>query len=365
MSDWAPERLWHGGQPGAGLRVAVAGASHWHLPRHAQHLREAGAGIVAVYDPEAAVAERWAHDLGCRAVRALEEIADTVRPDLVLALGRVADMAAQARLFLEAGLALMAEKPLGLDPDEVAAVASLAAARGGWVSVALVQRYDPLWGLLDRLRDGGRLGAIAHAHVRIINGPPQRYAAWGSAWMLDPAVAGGGALLNLGIHGMDYFRHLAGDTDAVHVSGAATTHRAHRQRIEDFGAATLRSGSGIVGTIEAGYTYPDAAAGMTRSGDNEIRIGASGAYLVARDADVVLVTAAGEEALPGARAGDRYRDWTFDSLARFRAGRPPAADASDCLAAVRLVFEAYRMAGADLSAQSARRSMEAGASPAG
>ena len=65
----------------------------------------------------------------------------------------------------------------------------------------------------------------------------------------------------------------------------------------------LRSPGGVVGTVEAGYTYPDASAGMTRSGDNEVRVGASGAYLIARDADVWRVTAAGEEVLPGARGG--------------------------------------------------------------
>ncbi|HEX2516376.1 MAG TPA: hypothetical protein VH257_16845, partial [Chloroflexota bacterium] len=95
----------------------------------------------------------------------------------------------------------------------------------------------------------------------------------------------------------------------------------------------------------AGYTYPDASAGMTRSGDNEVRVGASGAYLIARDADVWRVTAGGEEVLSGARGGDRYRDWVFDSLARLRAGRPPLVGVEDCLAAVQVLDGAYAAAG--------------------
>ena len=339
---WAPESVVREGQPGAGLRVAVAGASHWHLPRHVQHLREAGATFVAVSDPDPAVAARWAGDLGAEPVADAEAIV-RARPDVVLALGRVADMARQARVFVEAGLPLLAEKPLGLSPDEVAPLAALAEAKRDWVSVALVQRYDPLWALLDRLTDEGALGTLSHAHVRIINGPPQRYTAWGSGWMLDPATAGGGALLNLGIHGMDYVRHLAGEP--LRVAGAAMSRRAHRLPIEDFGAATLLSASGLVGTVEAGYTYPDAAAGMTRNGDNETRIAATGAYLIGRDADAWLVTPQrGEEALPGGRSGDRYRDWIFDSLARLRRGQPPLAGVQDCLEAVRLVFAAYALA---------------------
>ncbi|MGH2351046.1 MAG: Gfo/Idh/MocA family protein [Chloroflexota bacterium] len=343
-ANWAPSSVVRDGEPGRGLRVAIAGASHWHLPRHAQHLREAGALLVAVSDPDLSVAARQAEELGCPAVPDAAAIAGEVRPDLVLALGRVCDMAEQARVLVGAGLPLLAEKPLGLNGQEVSTLAALARARDAWISVALVQRYDPLWALLDRLRDAGQLGSVTHLHVRTINGPPQRYAAWGSGWMLRPATAGGGALLNLGIHGADSFLHLA--EEPAEVAGAAITSRAYNQEVEDFGAMTLRSGSGLVGAIEAGYTYPDATAGMTRSGDNEVRIGASQVYLIARDADVAQVTAeAGEQSLGGLRGGDRYRDWMFDSLARYRSGQPPLAGIDDCLAAVRLIDEAYAKAG--------------------
>jgi predicted dehydrogenase len=332
--------------------VAIAGASHWHLPRHAQYLREAGASFVAVSDPDPTVAARWADELSCRAVPDTAGIVAS-RPDLVLALGPVSAMSAQAVELADAGLPMLAEKPLGLRGDEVAAVARAVRARGTWLSVALVQRYDPLWGILDALRAEGRLGAVAHLHARIVNGPPQRYAAWGSGWMLDPRTAGGGALLNLGIHGVDTFLHLTGTAgtagtpgdEAVQVAGAAIGSRAHEQAIEDFGAVVLRTPSGIVGTVEAAYTYPDASAGMTRAGDNEVRLGTSSVYLIARDADVWQVTGQGEEARLGARAGDRYRDWAFDSLARFRAGQPSLAGIEDCLAAVHTLDRAYDAAG--------------------
>jgi predicted dehydrogenase len=323
------------------MRLAVAGASHWHLPRHAAYLREAGAHFVAVSDPDPSVAAKWAGELGAEPLTDVQGIV-RAKPDAVLLLGRVAEMAESARILLEAGLPLLAEKPLGLTPDQVRGVASLARQKRSWVSVALVQRYDPIWALLDRLRDDGTLGDVAHGHVRIVNGPPQRYAAWGSGWMLDPATAGGGALLNLGIHGMDYLRHLAGDL--LRVTGAVVSRRAHGLGIEDFGAATIAGASGFAGTVEAGYTYPDAAAGMTRSGDNETRIAAQGAYLIGRDAELALVTAAGDQAVEGGRQGDRYRDWAFDSLARLRAGKAPVAGVDECREAVELVFNAYQAA---------------------
>lgn len=342
MTNWGPASVVRNGQPAAGLRVAVAGAAHWHLPRHVDNLRTAGATFVAVSAHDPAVAAQWADSLECPAVRDTAGIV-AARPDLVLAVGRVCDMAAQATILLNAGLPLLAEKPLGLSSAEIAPLAALARQRGVWVSVALVQRYDPLWGILDDLRHQGTLGALTHMHMRIINGPPQRYAAWGSGWMLDRATAGGGGLLNLGIHCMDFFRHLAGGEAAV--TGAAISHASHHLPVEDFGAATLRGPDGLVGSVEAGYTYPDVAAGMTRSGENETRIGASQSYLVARDSDVTLYTPQGEHPMPGSRSGNRYKEWIFDSVARFRAGQPPQATIDDCLEAVRLVEAAYQIAG--------------------
>ncbi|MGI8424168.1 MAG: Gfo/Idh/MocA family protein [Chloroflexota bacterium] len=340
--SWAPDSVVRDGTPGRGMRLAISGASHWHLARHAQYLREAGARFVAVADLDAAVAAKWAGELGAE-VAADSDAIVRAKPDAVLLLGRVKEMAASARVFLDAGVPLLAEKPLGLTPDEVGGIAELAERKRAWVSVALVQRYDPIWDVLDRLRDAGRLGDVAHAHMRIVNGPPQRYAAWGSGWMLDPMTAGGGALLNLGIHGLDYMRHLVGGP--LTVVGAALGRRAHGLPIEDFGAVTLRGGSGFVGTVESGYTYPDSAAGMTRSGDNETRVAAQKAYLVGRDANLTLVTPdEGERPVHGGRSGDRYRDWAFDSLARLRAEKAPVARVRDCLEAVNLVFAAYAAA---------------------
>ena len=50
----------------------------------------------------------------------------------------------------------------------------------------------------------------------------QRYIDSGSAWILSRAEAGGGALLNLGIHGFDVFRYITGEEPKV--VAAVTSH---------------------------------------------------------------------------------------------------------------------------------------------
>ena len=90
--------------------------------------------------------------------------------------------------------------------------------------------------------------------------------------MLDPQQSGGGALRNLGVHGVDAFLSLAGE-QAVRVDHAAF-HSIFGEAVEDYACVVLRAADGMVGVIEAGYTHPDAG------GTYELRINAEGGALV-------------------------------------------------------------------------------------
>ena len=71
--------------------------------------------------------------------------------------------------------------------------------------------------------------------------------------MLDPAEAGGGALRNLGSHGLDMFLHLTGEE--AQVTGAQLSPRAHECAIEDYASVMLRSASGILGTSRSAMCF--------------------------------------------------------------------------------------------------------------
>ena len=112
---------------------------------------------------------------------------------------------------------------------------------------------------MAELEAEGRLGKLAHGHFRIVNGPPQRYRDDGVGWMLDPAIGGGGALRNLGIHGIDAALSLA--QGALRVVSASIGNRIHDEPVEDHAHVTLRDEAGTLFTVEAGYTYASMAPG--------------------------------------------------------------------------------------------------------
>jgi predicted dehydrogenase len=176
------------------------------------------------------------------------------RPDLVIALGRGPEAATRLAWLIQHDIPILADKPIGLSHADVAPLAEMARQRDRFVAVALVNRIA---GVIDALGDAGR---TAHVYFRIVNGHPRRYRDWGVPWMLDPRQSGGGALRNLGVHGVDAFLALAGE-QPVRVEHAAF-HSIFGEAVEDYacGAARRRWN---VGLIEAGYTHPDA--GGTRA----------------------------------------------------------------------------------------------------
>lgn len=326
------------------LRVAVIGAGHWHAPRYIDVLLGAGAQIAGVSDVDPRAAHRVAEAVGCSAYPAHTDLLTDSRSDVVFALPRHEEAADVALTLLDSGLPFAIEKPLGVSAGQVDSVATRARSTGVYAAVALVNRYRPIWSVLHRyLADPGT--AARHAHFRIINGPASRYVDAGCDWMLDPVLAGGGALRNLGIHAADAALTLGGgDPKAFKIVGASLGFSQPDARVEDYAMVLLSGPGGLSVTIEVGYTFPTPGAGMTGSGDSEWRVSADGLYLVERD-DLLTVVDSDKRHQQRSEF-DGYQSFVLDVLQQFRSERDPIATIEDCRRAMVLVDAMYRAAGA-------------------
>ena len=322
------------------MRVALIEVGHWHAAMHLRSLQLAGARIVGVSDRQAGVAEQFAAGLDCPAFHDYRAMLRDSRPEFVLAMGRHVDMPAIAYDLLQANIPFAIEKPIGLSADQLAPLVKLARQRRAFVAVPFVNRYSELWTQLQQLDQAGRAGRPAHAHFRIINGPPQRYEQDRVNWMLDPELSGGGSMRNLGIHTADAFLKFV-NGEEVEVLGAAISYRLYGKAVEEVGLALLRSKSGIIGTIEAGYTF----ASMT-AGDFEWRVATANATLIdhSQTLQVATLDDGQVQQLAIADQGRRYDQFGVDTLARLLAGQPPIADIEDCYRAMRLIDEIYKKA---------------------
>ncbi len=324
------------------MRIAMIEVGHWHAGMHLRSFQLAkDVEIVGVSDHQPGVAAAFSRQSGGAAFERYQDMLKATAPDFVVAMGRHVDMPAIARYVIDAGIPCALEKPIGVSAADLAPLVNLAGERGLFVAVPLINRYSGLWRQLDDLEAAGRVGARSHFHFRVINGPPERYELDGVGWMLDPAIAGGGCLRNVGIHTVDGFlRYTQGE--AVEVLGAAISYRVHGAAIEEFCAAVLRSESGVIGTIEAGYSY----ASMKPGGDFECRLAAANCYLVDRNDVLEAATLDDDSARTETIAdqGARYDLFGRDTLARLRDGRPPIASLRDCYRAMRVIDEIYEAA---------------------
>jgi len=202
--------------------------------------------------------------------------------------------------------------------------------------VPLAQRYSAFAVRAREFLAAKTFGPLSHIYVRINRPAPPRYAAWDCPWMLDPAEAGGGALRNLGPHGLDMFWHLTGEEATV--TGAQLSTRAHGNAVEDYASVLLRSASGILGTVEVGNTFP-------RDGtDGEWKLAGRDALLTMKDNVVKLATKDGDKVLPGVDLTAPYFAAVRDALDHWKDGRASPISVQDCARLVRLIDQAYAFA---------------------
>jgi len=324
-------------------RVAVIGVDHYHAtstPNYLRILQSQKLDILGVHAPDAGIAAKWAAEYGSTPYTDYRVMLEKTRPEFVVALGHHAAMPAAFRFLVETGTPFLMEKPWGIDAKTVNDLADLAESKKAWAAVPMPFRYSWFAETAVAMRQAGELGTLSHGLMRFNQPGVQRYLDLGSAWMLSKAETGGGALINLGIHGFDLCRFLTGEEPVV--VSAVTSHAIHKLEIEDYAHVTLRTPGGVIFLNEASYTFPG------NGSDQERKISGEKAFLRATtNGEGVQISASGRTETVMAPAG-YLSGWprvVNECLDRVGRGDPPPATARDCARAVSLIFDAYRMAG--------------------
>lgn len=124
--------------------------------------------------------------------------------------------ALQTLAALERGLAVFCQKPLALDAREARVIVDAARETDRLLSVDYSYRFTDGARELKRMVEAGDLGRIFSLELVFHNayGPDK-------PWCFDPRLAGGGALMDLGVHLIDLALWLLDDPPIRRVRGAA------------------------------------------------------------------------------------------------------------------------------------------------
>ncbi len=234
------------------VRTAFIGVSHWHLPLYLDPaLAEPGLHVVAVSDPNPAVADRVAARTGASGWTDWRAMCAQARPDFVFVLGRHCDMAEVGRHLIEQRIPFAIEKPCGLNAQEVADLAVRAAAAGAFAAVPFVLRQSQM---MQAIGEAAADEPVLYLSFKFVGGSVDRYRQAGCDWMLRRSLSGGGCLLNLGVHFLDLARVLFGSARPT-VAGAMMSNALDGLDTEDHAVVLLRAGARAC-LVEVGYTYP-------------------------------------------------------------------------------------------------------------
>lgn len=181
-------------------------------PAHVTSLRRAGAEVVAAVEPDRAAARKFAVRYGLPVWPTVQAMLAAGAPDAATVAAPHDVHRAVIDELLHAGVAVLSEKPLARTPAECLAIIDAEQATGLPVGTILNMRGLPYARALRRAVAGGRLTVRSIA----ISGNLVRRPL--DVWQSDPHRAGGGILMEVGIHYLDLCAWWFGDP----VSGRCT-----------------------------------------------------------------------------------------------------------------------------------------------
>ena len=153
--------------------------------------------------------------------------------------------AEQAIAALERGIAVFCQKPLGRDAFETRRIVEAARSANCLLGVDLSYSAMPAMQTVSKLVESGALGKIFAVDAKFHNGyGPDK------AWFYDYSLAGGGCMLDLGVHLVDLALRPLGfpRVSAVRSSlfAAGESLKKGSLQIEDYGVATIETAEDIV-----------------------------------------------------------------------------------------------------------------------
>lgn len=299
------------------------------------------ARLVACADRDPARAEELARIYGaevCADARALAERRDV---DLVIVATPHNALASLAEAAVAAGKHALVEKPAGRTVEDIDRVARAAQAAGRHVRVGFNHRYHPAVRAARRLFEEGALGPMMMVRGRYGHGGRIGYE---KEWRADPAISGGGELIDQGVHLIDLARWFLGDFVDVH-GHAATLY--WPMRVDDNAFLTLRTAGGQVAFLHASCSEWKNLFSLEMYGRHaKLHVeGLGGSYGLERLAYYRMRPEMGPPETtiweyPGADTSWAAEFAEF--LEDLRLDRPPAAGLADARAALAVVAEVYR-----------------------
>jgi len=290
------------------------------------------AKALAAGRPDVLVSDRWEDVVGQAAV------------DIVIVATTNDVLTPIAEAALRAGKHVLVEKPAARSVAELDRLMAASHVHGCHVHVGFNHRYHPALQKAHAIVESGALGPLMFIRGRYGHGGRPGY---DREWRADPALSGGGELIDQGVHLIDLSGWFLGDF--VQVEGLAATYF-WQMPVDDNAFLTLRTEGGQVAFLQVSCTeWKNLFSFEIYGRDGKLAIdGLGGSYGVERLAHYRMLPAMGPpetEIWEYPRGDDSWALEFQDFLADIAANRTPASGLGAARAALEVVEQIYARSG--------------------
>jgi predicted dehydrogenase len=247
--------------------------------------------------------------------------------------------AVQTAAAARAGKHVLVEKPMALAPEECRAMTEACRRAGVRLGVAYRRRLSPQVLRMKELLAEGAIGRVTLVR--------SHYSGWMTAvpgkpedWRVDPAVGGGGAMMDMACHRLEVTLNLGGPVSEVM---AMVETLEHPWPVDDTGCLLLRFRSGALGVHSTTLTSPPRY--------DFVEVDGTGGKLILDPMEhwadhVRWIRPDGEERIPVQPVSAAFQDLAMieDFVAAVREGRDPVCGAAPALHTQEVIAAAYESA---------------------
>lgn len=222
------------------LRVAVAGIDHGHVGWILGRKDKTNIQLVGVYNADTTLANRYAKRYGFSEnliYADLGKMLDAVKPQAVLAFGSVHSHLAVVEACAPRGIHVMVEKPLAVSVEHATKMEALAKKH----NIHLLTNYETSWypsvaKSFQLVQDSNYVGQVRKVVIHDGHQGPKEIGCSPEflAWLTDPVLNGGGALIDFGCYGANLMTHLMKGAKPIAVTAVARHYKpAVYPKVED------------------------------------------------------------------------------------------------------------------------------------
>ena len=253
------------------MNIAILSTAHIHTKSFLDNLAKAADGrrAYAIWDDVADRGQRYATQYGAPFQPSLKKLLRDRAVDGFLICAENTRHLPLLRKALPVGKPVFCEKPLCTTEADARRVLALLRKRPCTLFCGYFQPFSGVMQAAARMIGDNAFGKITR--VRFRNAHNAAYGRWFDSpdlqWFHNPALAGGGAFMDMGTHAIHLLRSLFGPVTEVwaEIRNEAGVYPA----VDDFGVAHLRFASGVLGTVEAAWTQTGGIGGLEIGGSEK------------------------------------------------------------------------------------------------